>query len=56
MFGSHFVPKLQLIEKVEKQGNSLVCQFERMMELVDASFKEAPTTNTKIVGSTQVPF
>ena len=30
---------------MEKQGKSLAYQFEQMMELGDASDKEAPTTN-----------
>ena len=32
---------------MEKQGKSLACQFEQMMELGDASGKEAPTTNPR---------
>ena len=32
---------------MEKQGKSLACQFEQMMELGDASDKEAPTTNPR---------
>ena len=32
---------------MEKQGKSLACQFEQMMELGDASDKEAPTTTPR---------
>ena len=34
-------------EEVEKQGKSLACQFEQIMELGDGSDKEAPTTNPR---------
>ena len=36
---------IQSKEEVEKQVESLACWFEQKMELGDASFKEAPTTN-----------
>ena len=32
---------------MDNQGKSLACQFEQMMELGDASDKEAPTTNPR---------